>query len=107
MPGRVPLLQLVPLFVDVANPMSAPPPLKMRATWNPATIVVPNANAPGSTSVACWLDELVNASALNRVSPVVGIGVGIGVSDEELDPPPPQPSSSDRQNSSSHTNQGL
>src|SRR5579862_9483 len=96
-PGKVPLLQLPPLFVEVANPISAPPPLKIRATWKPVTIVDPDENAPGSTSVACWLDELVNASELSRGSPVVEIGLCVGVWEGELDPPP-QPESSEEVN---------
>ena len=44
-----------------------------------ATIVEPNANVSGSTSVACWLEALVYGSALTRVSATfawAGIGPG-------------------------------
>src|SRR5436190_12315202 len=48
--------------------MSVAPPLKKRPTWNVATTVLWLAKVSGSTSVACWLDWLVNGSELTRVS---------------------------------------
>src|SRR4029453_10200759 len=45
----------------------APPPLTKRPCWNAATIVDPDANVSGSTSVACWLVGLVNGSELSWV----------------------------------------
>src|ERR671938_382951 len=41
-PGITPLVHDVPLFVDVAQPMSDAPPLKKRPNWAAATIVEPN-----------------------------------------------------------------
>src|ERR1700704_4540967 len=72
MPGRNPLVQVAPPSVEVAKPMSAPPPLKMRPTWNALTIVEPKANVSGSTSVACWLLALAKVSVLNLVSGISG-----------------------------------
>src|ERR1700704_3242668 len=86
MPGRNPLVQVVPPSVEVAKPMSAPPPVKMRPTWNALTIVEPNANVSGSTSVACWLVALVKVSVLNLVS---GISAGGGL--EFVDAEVPEP----------------
>jgi len=42
--------------------------LKNRPTWKVVSTVEPEANVSGSTSVACWLEALVNGSALTRVS---------------------------------------
>src|SRR5438034_3050646 len=85
MPGRNPLVHVVPPSVEVAKPMSAPPPLKMRPTWNALTIVEPKANVSGSTSVACWLLALVKVSVLNLVSGISG-GVVVCVNGEVPDP---------------------
>src|SRR6185437_15920338 len=54
--------------------MSAPPPPEIRATWKLVIIVEPNEKLPGSTSVACWLVELVKVSVLNLTSGVVAGG---------------------------------
>src|SRR6266705_6733141 len=62
--GRKPLVKLFPPLVDVANPMLEAPPLKKRPTWNAETIVEPNENVSGSTSVLCWLVVLVYGSEL-------------------------------------------
>jgi hypothetical protein len=59
MPGRKPDVQVAPELVEVAKPMFAAPPPKIRPTWNAETIVVPKVNVSGSTSVRCWLLVLV------------------------------------------------
>src|SRR5216684_583309 len=64
-PGRKPLVKLLPSLVDVAKPMSEAPPLKKRPTWKVETIVEPKAKVSGSTSVRCWLVLLVNGSLLS------------------------------------------
>src|SRR5712692_8323064 len=64
-PGRKPLVQLLPPCVDEAKPMSEAPPLKKRPTWKVETIVEPKAKVSGSTSVRCWLVLLVNGSLLS------------------------------------------
>src|SRR5207302_11468876 len=51
--GRKPLVNVLPPSFEVAKPMSEAPPLKKRPTWKAETIVVPNANVSGSTSVRC------------------------------------------------------
>ena len=73
MPGRNPLVHVVPPSIEVENPISAPPPLEMRPTWNALTIVEPKANVSGSTSVACWLVALVKVSVLSLVSGISGV----------------------------------
>src|ERR1700730_17937711 len=75
MRGRSALVHVVPASVEVAKPMSAPPPLEMRPTWNALTIVEPKANVSGSTSVACWLVALVKVSVLNLVSGISSVVV--------------------------------
>src|SRR5438874_10708689 len=75
MPGRNPLVHVAPPLIEVAKPMSAPPPLKIRPTWNALTIVEPKAKVSGSTSVACWLVLLVKVSVLNLLSGISGGGV--------------------------------
>src|SRR5215813_15501843 len=67
--------------------MSDAPPPKMRPTWNAVTIVEPNANALGSTSVACWLCGLVKVSVLSWVSAISGVGGGVTAGEEWLEPP--------------------
>ena len=62
--GRKPRLHVAPSSIEVAQPMSDAPPLKKRPTWNADTIVSPQANVSGSTSVLCWLSEFVNGSSL-------------------------------------------
>src|SRR5271165_4365108 len=99
-PGRKPFVQLVPPFVEVAKPMSEAPPLNLRPTWKAVTIVEPDANMPGSTSVACWLSELVKMSALNRVSENCGGGGG-WVGCEGVLWPPPHPVIQSRANTAS------
>ena len=54
-------------------------------------MVEPEAKMPGSTSVACWLSELVKVSVLNRVSANCCCGGGDG---EGVLWPPPQASQS-------------
>ncbi len=68
MPGSEPCVQVTPLSVEVANPMSEAPPSKKRPCWNAETIVEPFENVSGSTSVACWLVLLLNGSELIIVS---------------------------------------
>src|ERR671926_1304044 len=57
-----PLVQDVPLFVDVAQPMSDAPPSKKRPNCAAETRVEPNEYESGSTIVLCWLVEFVNGS---------------------------------------------
>src|SRR5215470_11259199 len=64
-PGRKPLVKLLPPLVEVAKPMSEAPPLKKRPTWKAETKVLPKAKVSGSTSVRCWLVLLVNGSLLS------------------------------------------
>ena len=54
-------------------------------------MVDPKAAAPASTSVACWLEGLVNVSVLNCVSAILrvgGVGGVGGFGDDGEDPPP-------------------
>jgi hypothetical protein len=55
MPGRKPLVQVVPLLVVVAQPILDDPPSKKRPTWKALTVVEPQENVSGSTSLACML----------------------------------------------------
>src|SRR6266852_4232297 len=64
-PGRKPLVKLLPPLVEVAKPMSEAPPLKKRPTWKAETKVLSKAKVSGSTSVWCWLVLLVNGSLLS------------------------------------------
>src|SRR5258708_37666391 len=64
-PGRKPLVKLLPPLVEVANPISEAPPLKKRPTWKVETRVEPKAKVSGSTSVRCWLVLLVNGALLS------------------------------------------
>src|SRR6266508_5698706 len=64
MPGRNPSLQRLPPSLEVAKPMLLAPPLKKRPTWKADTIVLPNANVSGSTSVLWTLSGLVYGSVL-------------------------------------------
>ena len=41
-PGRYPWVQVAPLSVEVAHPMSFAPPFENRPTWKEATMVDPN-----------------------------------------------------------------
>src|SRR5206468_1000215 len=59
---------VAPPSPDRTKPMSLPPPLKKRPTWNVATTVAPKANVSGSTSVACWLVVFTYGSTLTCVS---------------------------------------
>src|SRR5215218_2652710 len=54
MPGSVPDVHAPPLLIEVATPMPAAPPSKMRPIWAAATIVDPFENVSGSTTVLCW-----------------------------------------------------
>src|SRR2546428_197266 len=67
-PGRLPLVHVVPLFVDVAKPMSDEPPLKKRPNCAVATIVLPDEYVSGSTIVLCSLVALVKGSVAICVS---------------------------------------
>src|SRR4029079_9896021 len=67
-PGRLPLVQVAPLFVEVAKPMSDEPPSKNRPSCAVATIVLPKENVSGSTIVRCWLVVLENGSVAICVS---------------------------------------
>ncbi len=75
MPGSMPCCQVVPPSVEVFQPMSEAPPSVNRPTCEEATIVLPYAKVSGSSSVACWLEELVNGSVLTWVSPGGGAAV--------------------------------
>ncbi len=68
MPGSSPLVQLAPESVLVAQPMSEAPPSVNRPVCWASTMVEPKEKVSGSTSVACWLEELVNGSVLSSVS---------------------------------------
>ena len=74
-PGRKPLVKLVPPSMEVANPMSDAPPPKKRPTWKADTRVLPEANVSGSTSVLCWLVALLNGSLLSCKSLVLASAV--------------------------------
>src|SRR5258708_17818520 len=69
MPGRKPCCQVVPPSVEVFQPMSELPPSLNRPTWEEVTMVLPYAKVSGSTSVACWLVELVYGSVLTLIGP--------------------------------------
>src|SRR5258708_10439 len=64
-PGRKPFLKLFPPLLEVANPISAAPPPKMRPTWKTETRVEPAAKVSGSTSVRCWLVLVVKGALLS------------------------------------------
>src|SRR5690242_14440775 len=51
MPGMNPWCHVAPASVDVAHPMSSDPPSVYRPVWNTETMVDPNPNVSGSTSV--------------------------------------------------------
>src|SRR5205823_11957625 len=74
--------------VDVAKPISEAPPPSMRPTWNAVTMIGPKANVSGSTSVACWLVELVYGSELSLVSGTVAVGKTICTGSVWADPDP-------------------
>src|SRR5215469_13080982 len=61
-----PCVQVAPLSVEVAKPMSELPPSKKRPDWKTETMVEPKEKVSGSTCVLCWLEELVNGSELIR-----------------------------------------
>jgi hypothetical protein len=62
--------------------MLAAPPSNIRPTWNAETMVEPNENVSGSTSVLCWLIALVYGSELicNRVVLAAAVDVKATVS---------------------------
>src|SRR5438105_15773458 len=62
MPGRVPLMYDAPLSTDLAKTMPEAPPSVKRPDCAAATPVEPKKNESGSTTVLCWLVELVNGS---------------------------------------------
>src|ERR1700758_1434842 len=97
MPGTTPLVHVAPASVDVAKPIADDPPPYMRPTWNAVTSVDPELAMPGSTSVACWLCELVKVSELSCFSPATGEGDGLGGMDEDDVPLPPQDNSESRE----------
>jgi hypothetical protein len=67
--GREPCVREAPASVDAAKPIpAAPPPLTKRPSWNEAMIVEPKADAPGSTSVACWLATSLNRKRKSEIS---------------------------------------
>src|SRR6266700_1340282 len=82
MPDRKPLFQVVPLSVEVAQPiLSLPPRFAKRLAWKAATIVEPKEKVSGSTSVLCWLVLFLYVSLLSCLSWGEGGGVGLGVGD--------------------------
>src|SRR6185369_6500804 len=64
MPGRKPLVQVAPPSPERVQPMLEAPPPKTRPTWNAATIVEPDANVSGSTSLWCCACASVYGSML-------------------------------------------
>src|SRR6478735_3132496 len=65
----MPVVQVRPAFVVVAQPMLLePPPTLNRPVWKVATTVLPKPNESGSTWVLCWLDWFVYGSALIGVA---------------------------------------
>jgi hypothetical protein len=66
--GRNPWIQVRPPFTEVAKPMLADTPLNTRPTWNADTIVWPEANEDGSTSVLWALKVLAYGSVLSSLS---------------------------------------
>src|SRR5919204_4783970 len=79
-PGMTPLVHDVPLFVDVAQPMSDAPPLKKRPNCAAATIVEPNEYESGSTIVLCWLVEFVNGSVAILTTGIVALAAMLSTS---------------------------
>lgn len=65
MPGRNPLVHVVPPSVEVAKPISDEPPSVKRPAWKTLISVEPKENVSGSTSVACWLVAFVKMSVLS------------------------------------------
>src|SRR5256885_2804273 len=76
-PGRNPCTKWLPASIEVAQPMSAPPPSTIRPTWKADTHVAPNENVSGSTSDRCWLAALVNGSSLILTTFVLAAYAGI------------------------------
>ena len=75
-PGRLPLLQVAPLSVEVEKTMSDPPPSVNRPVCEAITMVDPNEYVSGSTWVACWLVVLVNVSLLIWMSATLAYADG-------------------------------
>src|SRR6266568_1521980 len=84
------LLQVVPESVEVAKPISAAPPPKMRPIWKAVTMVDPKEAVPASTSVACCPDGLVKVSMLNFTSATFCVGGCCGEAGVAGADPPPQ-----------------
>ena len=57
--GRLPVVQVRPALVVVAQAMLLAPPSKTRPVWKAVTTVLPCANESGSTWVLCWLSGFV------------------------------------------------
>src|SRR5216683_8317105 len=65
MPGSKPEVHVEPAFCEVAKPIpEEPPSARKRPAWKTATTVLPAVTVWASTSVWCWLEELVNGSEL-------------------------------------------
>src|SRR2546430_12925150 len=75
-----PLVHDVPLFVDVAKPMSDAPPSKKRPNCAAETIVEPNEYESGSTIVLCWLVEFVNGSVAILTTGIVALAATLSTS---------------------------
>src|SRR5919205_2272922 len=75
-----PLVQDVPLFVDVAQPMSDAPPSKKRPNCAAETRVDPNEYESGSTIVLCWLVEFVNGSVAILTIGIVALAATVSTS---------------------------
>src|ERR671939_2039297 len=75
-----PLTHDVPLFVDVAQPMSDAPPLLKRPNCAAETRVDPNEYESGSTIVLCWLVEFVNGSVAIFTTGMVALAATLSTS---------------------------
>src|SRR5256885_3708246 len=75
-----PLVHDVPLFVDVAQPMSDAPPSKKRPNCAAETSVEPNEYESGSTIVLCWLVELVKGSVAILTTGIVAAAATLSTS---------------------------
>src|SRR2546423_11284393 len=75
-----PLVHDVPLFVEVAKPMSDAPPSLKRPNCAAETSVEPNEYESGSTIVLCWLVEFVNGSGAIFTIGIVALAATLSTS---------------------------
>src|SRR5438477_954117 len=80
MPGSGPLVYAAPLSIDRAKTMPEAPPSVKRPASAAATPVEPKKNESGSTTVLCWLVELVNGSVAIRRTGIVALAVRLTTS---------------------------